>query len=145
MADILTKEQRSERMSRIRSKWTFQEKKMHNYLKGHKIKHKMHPKIEGHPDILLKQSNTVVFLHGCFWHKCPKCYREPKTNKAYWIPKIENNVKRDRKNKKIIKAKGYNIIIIWEHEIKRDFVKILKKVIKYGTRTNIGTGNFVFL
>ncbi len=85
-------------MSNIKSKWTDQEKKIHSYLKANKIKHKMHPKLSGSPDILLKDANTVVFLHGCFWHKCPKCYKEPKSNKKYWLPKIEKNVKRDRKN-----------------------------------------------
>ena len=51
-----------------------------------------------------------------------------KTNKAYWIPKIENNVKRDRKNKKTIKSKGHNLVIIWEHEIKSDFRKVRNKI-----------------
>jgi DNA mismatch endonuclease (patch repair protein) len=132
MADNLTKEQRSKTMSRIRSKWTAQEKKIHDYLKGNKIKHQMHPNIKGSPDVILKDTKTAVFLHGCFWHKCPKCYIKPKTNKMYWIPKIENNVKRDRKNNKILKQDGFKVIRIWEHEIKKDFKKILNKLLKYG-------------
>jgi len=133
MTDNLTKEQRSMTMSRIRSKWTGQEKKVHNYLKGHKIKHRMHPKIDGSPDILLKDTNTAVFLHGCFWHKCPKCFREPKTNRSYWLPKIENNVKRDEKNVDTLKTNGYRVIIIWEHQIKKDWDKTLRSLCKYGT------------
>ena len=89
----LTPEQRSYCMSRIRSKWTKQETKVHNWLKGHKIKHVMHPKICGNPDVILKESNTVIFIHGCFWHKCQKCYKKPKSNREYWFPKIEKNVK----------------------------------------------------
>ena len=131
MSDNLTKEQRSKCMSNIRSKWTLQERKIHNYLKGNKIKHKMHPTLTGNPDILLINSNTLLFLHGCFWHKCPKCYKEPKTRKKYWIPKIENNVKRDRKNLRILKKQGYKVIKIWEHEIKKDFEKVLKRIIKF--------------
>ena len=134
MADNLTKEQRSRTMSRIRSKWTAQERKVHNYLKGNKVKHQMHPKIKGHPDIILKETNTAVFLHGCFWHKCPKCYREPKSNRKYWIPKIEENVKRDKKNKKILKEQNFNVVVIWEHDIKKNFKKVLKKLIKYGSK-----------
>lgn len=130
MADNLTKEQRSKTMSRIRSKWTAQERKIHNHLKGNKIKHQMHPDIRGKPDIILKKTKTAVFLHGCFWHKCPKCYIKPKTNKKYWLPKIENNVKRDRKNNKILKQDDFKVIRIWEHEIKKDFNKIAKKLIK---------------
>ncbi len=132
MPDTLTKEQRSYCMSRIRSKWTAQEKKIHNYLKGNKIKHKMHPKLVGCPDILLTKSNTAVFLHGCFWHKCPKCYKKPKTRKKYWLPKIQNNVKRDRKNAKILKTEGFNVFKIWEHQVKKDFDKMIIKLIKNG-------------
>ncbi len=130
MVDNLSKKQRSYCMSRIRSKWTSQEKKIHNYLKGHKIKHKMHPKIIANPDILLLNSNTAVFLHGCFWHKCPKCYREPKTNKEYWLPKIEKNVKRDRRNMKELKTEGYNVVRLWEHELKKEFNKKIDKLLK---------------
>ncbi len=117
-------------MSRIRSKWTVQEKKIHNFLKGNKVKHKMHPKITGSPDILLTKSNTVVFLQGCFWHKCPKCYQKPKTNRKYWLPKIENNVKRDKKNTRQLKKEGFKILKIWEHEIKKDFDKCIDKIKK---------------
>ncbi|MFA5382379.1 MAG: hypothetical protein WC356_04375 [Candidatus Micrarchaeia archaeon] len=88
MSDNLTKEQRSRCMSKIRSKWTKQEKKIHNYLKGDKIRHKMHPKLPGNPDIVLKDSKTAVFLHGCFWHKCPNCYKEPKSREAIGCPKL---------------------------------------------------------
>ena len=132
MADNLTKQQRSKTMSRIRSKWTSQEKKIHNYLKSHKIKHEMYPKINGKPDILLSNTKTVVFLHGCFWHKCSKCYKKPKTNKKYWNTKIENNVKRDQKNSKSLKKLGFNVISIWEHQVKYNFESVLKRILKYG-------------
>ncbi len=128
MPDNLTPDQRSKCMSRIRSKWTLQERKIHNFLKGHKVRHKMHPPLPGKPDILLTETNTVVFLHGCFWHKCPKCYKEPKSKKEYWIPKIEKNVKRDRKNARILRSKGYKVIKIWEHDIKKKFERTLKKI-----------------
>lgn len=128
MPDNLTKNQRSYCMSRIRSKWTAQERKIHNYLKGNKIKHKMHPNITGCPDILLTKNKTVVFLDGCFWHKCPKCFKEPKTRMQYWTSKIENNVKRDKKNKDNLKKEGYNVLKLWEHEIKKDVNHCIKKI-----------------
>lgn len=126
MTDNLTKKQRSFCMSHILSKWTSQERLVHNYLKGNKIKHKMHPKIEGNPDILLTDKKTAVFLHGCFWHKCPECYKKPKSNKSYWLPKIQRNVKRDEENRKILKANKYKVVIIWEHQVKNDVDKLLK-------------------
>ena len=129
MADNLTTEQRTKCMSNIRNKWTGQEKKIHSYLKSHKIKHKMHPNLEGSPDILLKDIDTVLFLHGCFWHKCSKCYKEPKSNKEYWLPKIERNIKRDRNNAGLLRRHGFKVKKMWEHEIKKDINKVVKKII----------------
>ncbi len=125
--DILTKKERSKRMSLIRSKWTKQEKKVHNMLKGRKIKHKMHPKIPGNPDLLIN-SKKAVFLHGCFWHKCPKHYKKPSSNKAYWMNKVEQNAKRDSKNKRILRSIGYNVASLWEHDINSNIHSCLKRL-----------------
>ena len=130
MGDTLTKEQRSFTMSKIRSKWTAPETKVHNYLKAYKIRHKMHPKLKGSPDILIG-GKIAILLNGCFWHKCPKCYKRPKTNKEYWIQKIRNNVKRDKKNNKILKTQGFKVINIWEHQSKNDFNKVLGGLLKW--------------
>ncbi len=130
MADNLTKTQRSKCMSNIKSKWTIQERKVHNCLKGNKIMHKMHPKIEGNPDMILTNSNTAVFLQGCFWHNCPACYVAPKSNTKYWLPKIKRNVERDKLNAKVLKSQGYNVITIWEHEIKKDLNSAINKMIQ---------------
>lgn len=119
-------------MSNIKSKWTDQEKKIHSYLKANKIKHEMHPDLSGSPDVLLKETNTAVFLHGCFWHKCSKCYKEPKSNKEYWLPKIEKNVKRDIKNVNFLKSGSFFVLKVWEHEVKKDFSRVLKRIKKHG-------------
>ena len=119
MTDVLTKTQRSYNMSRIKGKWTYQEKMVHNFLKGGKIKHKMHPKIQGKPDILLGD-NTVIFLDGCFWHKCPKCFKMPATREEFWKTKINRNVLKDRETGRILKKQGYRVIRIWEHDIKNN-------------------------
>lgn len=129
MADNLTKKQRSYCMSQIKSEWTTPERKVHNFLKGRKIKHEMYPEMEGSPDIILKDAKKAVFIHGCFWHKCPKCYKPPKSRKEYWLPKIERNVKRDKENIRILKKGGWKVIRIWEHEIKNNKKKAIKKII----------------
>lgn len=116
--DNLTKAQRSKTMALIKSEWTLQEKKVHNWLKSRKIKHIMHPQIIGSPDVILTKNKTAIFLNGCFWHKCPKCYKKPKTNKRYWNLKIKKNIKRDEKNKRMLKKMGFKVVEIWEHEIK---------------------------
>jgi len=128
MADNLTKEQRSYIMSRIRSKWTEQEKKVHNHLKALKIKHKTHPEMKGSPDIILTGRKTVVFLHGCFWHKCSKHYKAPRSNTAYWLPKIDKNVARDRENIRLLKRDGWKVLRIWEHDMTKNFEKALEKI-----------------
>lgn len=128
MVDVLTKKQRSYNMSRIRSKWTTPEKKIHNYLKGYKIKHKMHPKIDGNPDVILLESRAALLLYGCFWHKCSKHFKMPDTRKEFWSKKIESNVKRDKKSVRILESHGWKVIRIWEHEIKEDIYKCLEKI-----------------
>jgi DNA mismatch endonuclease (patch repair protein) len=82
--DIMSKKERSKRMSLIKSKWTRPERLVHNFLKGNKIRHEMHPKIVGSPDIILKDKKIAIFIHGCFWHGCKKCYRKPMNNKHSW-------------------------------------------------------------
>ena len=91
MPDNLTKAQRSMTMSKIRSRGTGQENEVHNWLKIKKIKHKMHPKLDGNPDLIIPEKKLAIFLHGCFWHKCPKHFKMPKQNRAYWQPKLEKN------------------------------------------------------
>lgn len=117
-------------MSRIRGKWTWQEKAIHNHLKGLKIKHKMHPKIIGNPDILLTNKKRVIFLDGCFWHGCPLCYQKPRRNKAYWKQKFSKNIKNDKKVGKLLSTEGYEIVRLWEHEIRNNDMKsIISRII----------------
>ena len=130
MADNLTKKQRSYCMSRIRSKWTKPETTIHNKLKFLFVKHQMHPRIEGKPDIILKDRKVAVFIQGCYWHRCSKCYKESASNKKYWLPKIQNNVKRDRKNAKVLRDKGFRVVQIWEHEIKENPYKAICRILK---------------
>ena len=115
--DFLSKKERGKRMSLIRSKWTNPEKVIHNHLKGNKISHEMHPRLPGNPDILVGKKK-VVFIHGCFWHKCPIHYRKPSSNKNFWARKIEKNTRRFSISKRLLKAEGYFPISLWEHELK---------------------------
>ena len=70
-----------------------------------------------------------IFVDGCFWHRCPKCYKEPKSNKDYWLPKIEKNVHRDKEQNKYLKKNGWVVIRVWEHELK-NLDKTIKKIEK---------------
>ena len=128
MTDVLTKEQRSYNMSRIRDKWTKQETKIHNLLKGKKIKHEMHPAIEGSPDILIAAQNKAIFIDGCFWHRCPKCFKEPSSNTYFWKNKISRNVKKDKETNRKLKKAGYAIVRVWEHELKKKPEAVINKI-----------------
>ena len=128
MADFLTKKQRSVLMSKVHGKWTGIEQKMHNYLKSRKVKHRMHPKMEGNPDILLTETRTAVYLDGCFWHGCPRCYKEPKSNKLYWAKKVDRNTRNDAACNRLLRRKGFKVIRLWECELRKDFAKQAAKL-----------------
>ena len=67
---------------------------------------------------------------------CPKCYKRPKTDKKYWLPKIENNVKRDKRNLKLLGKQGYKVIKLWEHDIKKNLEKCVEKITNANRRSN---------
>lgn len=125
--DNHTVEQRSYNMSRIRSRFTRQEIFIDMKLSELKIEHIMYPNIQGNPDLIL--GHTAVFINGCFWHKCPKCFHMPKTNVKYWSEKINKNTKRDRKNINILKSQKFRVITVWEHEIMEDPYGTVEKLI----------------
>lgn len=120
MADNHSKEVRSRNMSHIRSKNTKPEETVRMYLFSQGFRYRKNVKeLPGCPDIVLPRYKTVVFVNGCFWHKhdCPR-FVWPASNIAYWQPKILNNVERDRKNYQILRSSGWNVITVWECELK---------------------------
>lgn len=120
VAEKISQSARSRIMSRIKGKWTAPEIKIHNALKGNKIKHKMHPYLKGNPDVFLKDYNTVIFIDGCFWHNCPKHGHIPQKNIDYWKPKLEKNIKRDIENTEFLQKLGYKVLRIWECDVMSD-------------------------
>lgn len=124
--DTLTKEQRSSLMSRVRSKNTMPEITLKKAIRG--LGFSYQPKIIGGPDFLHRKGKVAIFVHGCFWHKCPKHYSEPKSRKKYWIPKVEDNVKRDKRNVRLLRKNGYSVLTIWEHDIKKDVEKCSRRI-----------------
>lgn len=111
--DVVSKEVRSKIMSRIRSKNTRPELK-------HKAKN-LHldyqPKAFGNPDFIDWKKKVVIFIDGCFWHKCPEHYKAPKSNRKYWIPKLNKNVLRDNEVGLAYKNSGWKVVRFWEHGI----------------------------
>ena len=77
--------------------------------------------LPGSPDFVYPRAKTVVFIHGCWWHRCPReNFPLPKTHTAFWGRKFARNVERDRLNREELESMGWKVIEIWEHEVKAD-------------------------
>lgn len=132
--DTHTSSQRSYNMSKIKRVNTEPEKiftKMvyESGLRGYRKDYK----IFGRPDLFFLKSKVAVFVDGCFWHKCKKCYKKPKSNSEYWTKKINNNIARDKIVNRTLFEKGIVVVRIWEHEIQAkntDIIKPLKSKIE---------------
>lgn len=129
MTDNLTKEQRNKNMKSIRSSHTRMEDDICKALWQEGFRFRKNVKdLPGKPDIAIKKYKIVIFLDSCFWHKCPKHFKQPKSNLEYWIPKIENNVKRDLKINEYYKQNKWKILRIWEHEYKESLTDTVIKI-----------------
>ena len=119
--DNRSKEARSRNMSHIPSKNTKPEETVRKYLFSRGFRYRKNvSKLPGKPDIVLPKYRTIIFVNGCFWHMhgCSRS-RLPRSNEEYWKPKIERNIKRDAENKQKLEVAGWNVIIVWECELKK--------------------------
>lgn len=114
---------RSYNMSRIKSANTKPEEIVRKYLFSKGLRYRKNDrKLPGKPDIVLPKYNTIVFVNGCFWHMhegCPK-FVWPSSNEEYWHSKILSNIKRDKENYIKLRELGWEIIIVWECELKKN-------------------------
>lgn len=123
MVDKVSKEVRSYNMSRIRSKDTKPEILVRSYLFSRGLRFRKNDKrYPGSPDIVLPKYKTTVFVHGCFWHLHDGCKYAvmPKSNVEFWKNKLYRNKERDKHNEKELEEMGWNVIIVWECELKKD-------------------------
>ena len=118
---IKVSEKRSRNMSAIKSKNTKPEIAVRKLLHSMGYRFRIHKKnLPGSPDIVLPKYKTVIFVHGCFWHRHENCKyaSTPKTRKEFWENKFKANVKRDLEIQEKIKNIGWKSVVIWECEIK---------------------------
>ncbi len=110
-------------MSRIRGKDTKPELRVRSQLHRMGYRFRLHRKdLPGRPDIVLPKYDTVIFVHGCFWHRhkgCGACYT-PKTRPEFWKKKFGGNIRRDRTNINLLRKQGWKVLIIWECETDSD-------------------------
>ena len=111
-------------MSRIRGKDTAIEIKVRKYLFSHGFRFRKNvADLPGKPDIVLPRYKTVIFIHGCYWHRhqgCKYCYT-PKTNVEFWNKKFEDNIRNDENKCKLLHEAGWNVITLWECDIEKRF------------------------
>lgn len=125
MADKISKAKRSRIMSQVNSKHTKPERLVRSLLHhlGYRftINGPKNKRLPGRPDIVLPKHKAIVFVHGCFWHRHQNCKLAtlPKSNVAYWKNKFERNVQRDRDTTRALKQDGWQVIIIWECQLKK--------------------------
>ena len=134
MADVHSLETRSYNMSQIRSKDTKPELVVRKYLFAHGFRYRLHRKdLPGKPDIVLSKYNTVIFVHGCFWHGHENCkyFVVPKTKTEWWLNKIGRNKQLDLESIEKLKQDNWKVIVLFECELKtKNIHSTLENVIK---------------
>jgi DNA mismatch endonuclease (patch repair protein) len=122
--DKLSPEARSRNMSRIRSRDTSPELAVRKYLHRSGLRFRLHgAKLPGKPDLVFPGRGALVFVHGCFWHGCPRCVdgtRRVKSNIAYWSAKVKGNQARDKRNVAALRRTGWSVFTVWECEVKNE-------------------------
>lgn len=121
MPDIFSRKKRSAVMAAIRShgnKGT--ELRLIEIFRAHGITGwRRGSRLPGRPDFVFPLVKTAVFVDGCFWHGCPKHGTKPKTRAAFWLAKISGNKARDRRVDRLLRAKGWRVVRVWEHALRR--------------------------
>jgi DNA mismatch endonuclease (patch repair protein) len=115
-------------MSRIRGKDTLPERIIWDMVKELKDPPQRWTALPGKPDFVFERASIVVFIDGCFWHRCPRHKSSPKSNKAFWNNKFTCNVQRDKKVNEILKTDGWDVYRFWECEVKRDPEMVLCQI-----------------
>ncbi len=131
--DPLNKEQRSERMSKIKSVNTKPEMVVRQMVYHSGFRYRLNVKeLPGKPDLVFKSKRKVIFINGCFWHQhgC-NIYRMPHTRLDYWLPKLEGNILRDMLAFESLEKEGWSVLVVWECEIEKDIERTKEKIINF--------------
>ncbi|WP_134088546.1 very short patch repair endonuclease [Olivibacter sp. XZL3] len=133
-AGFYTTKQRSYNMSRIKGKDSKPELMLRRALWAENLRFRLHDKtLPGKPDIVIKKYKLAVFIDGEFWHgyNWEKNKHQIKSNKAFWIPKIERNMQLDRINQEHLQVMGYTVFRFWSQEVKRNLPRVVNQVMLY--------------
>lgn len=130
--DNMPPHKRSYTMSRIKSKGTVIEKLVFKALKENKLAFRKHySKLPGKPDVVDLEKRIAVFIDGDFWHGWKFTKWKKRVPKNYWQTKIQNNILRDKRNRRRLKSQGWKVLKIWEHQLEKDFDASIKKIVDF--------------
>jgi DNA mismatch endonuclease (patch repair protein) len=133
---VMTRDARSRIMSAIRKRDTKPELAVRRFLHAKGLRFRLHgARLPGCPDLVFPARKAVVFVHGCFWHRCPHCVAGRKvvrSNVGYWHPKLERNVARDIRVKRDLEEQGWKVFMIWECQTleARSLAKLSKALLR---------------
>ena len=121
MPDVFSKAKRAEVMGRIRSSGNREtELALARLLRRHHVTGwRRQADLFGKPDFTFRARRVAVFVDGCFWHGCPKHGTRPRQNRGFWERKLNGNRARDRRVNRALRAKGWRVMRVWEHELTR--------------------------
>ncbi len=125
---------RSRNMAAIRGRDTSPELKVRSLLHRLGYRFRLHRRdLPGSPDIVLPRHRTLVFVHGCFWHRHPGCSRTttPKTRADFWARKFEQNEERDQRQQRQLREMGWSVMVVWECEL-RDLPSLTARLVRIG-------------
>ena len=117
-------------MSRNRAKDTSPELALRKALWAAGLRgYRLHARgVPGRPDISFPRARLAIFVHGCFWHGCPKHSRVPKSNSKFWSEKFSRNVARDIRKETELVAAGWKVLTFWEHDVRDDLPGVVRKI-----------------
>jgi DNA mismatch endonuclease, patch repair protein len=125
---------RSRNMAAIRGRDTSPELKVRSLLHRLGYRFRLHRRdLPGSPDIVLPKYRTLVFVHGCFWHRHPGCSHTttPKTRADFWARKFEQNEERDHRQQRQLREMGWSVMVVWECEL-RDLPSLTTRLARIG-------------
>ncbi len=124
--DTVDRETRSRIMRAIKCRDTKPELTLRRALNGSLLRRRRDT-LPGKPDALLP--GVAVFVHGCFWHGCPRHYREPRSNVAFWRAKLAGNRRRDVKVRRRLNRMGWSVAVVWECGVRRDVDRLAERLL----------------
>jgi DNA mismatch endonuclease (patch repair protein) len=117
LVDVVSTAVRSRMMSGIRGRDTKPEMLIRRYLHSQGLRYRLHvSSLPGKPDLVFSRFKTVIFVHGCFWHRHDGCRfaTTPSSNREFWMTKLSGNVIRDIRNVELLISTGWRVVIVWE-------------------------------